>query len=184
MTCEKKITRAYKAKLTKAERKEFRSLMWEFRRHPDDLTIRERHRLGKLFRVLPKLKELYRIRVRFQEIFDTAPERETAARWLRELRRETERSGLDFSRFWATYDTWKTPILNYFDDHHTSAAVEGLNNKALVIIKRAYGLKSVDSLWKRLILDINRARQGLGRTIGQIRSLVNGLRAIFCRLCT
>ena len=32
--CEKKITRAYKAKLSRAERKEFRSLMWEFRRDP------------------------------------------------------------------------------------------------------------------------------------------------------
>ena len=49
--------------------------------------------------------------------------------------------------FFATYDRWKTEILNYFDARQTSAAVEGINNKARVITKRAYGLKSADSLW-------------------------------------
>ena len=38
-------------------------------------------------------------------------------------------SGLDFTAFWQTYDRWKTAILNYFDDHHTSAAVEGITTK-------------------------------------------------------
>ena len=40
-----------------------------------------------------------------------------------------------------TYDRWKTKILNYFDARQTSAAVEGINNKARVITKRTYGLK-------------------------------------------
>ena len=32
------------------------------------------------------LKELYRVRLRFKEIFDTARDRTIAARWLRQLR--------------------------------------------------------------------------------------------------
>ena len=128
--------------MTKAERKAFRSQMWAFRRDPESLTTEEQQALKDLFEKIPDLKELYRVRLRFKEIFDTARDRTTAARWLRQLRRETERLGLDLSSFFATYDRWKTEILNYFDAHQTSAAVEGINNKARVITKRAYGLKS------------------------------------------
>lgn len=162
----------------------FRALMWELRRDPETLTIRERFALETLFVKLPALRTLYRFRLRFKEIFDTAPNRETAARWLRELRQEMAESALDFSNFWGTYDEWKTEILNYFDAGHTSAAVEGVNNKARVIIKRSYGIKSTNTLWSRLILDLNWAGKAVGRSIERIRSLVEGLRAIFCRLCT
>src|SRR6201993_2834774 len=136
--------------------------MWAFRRDPTGLTAEEKQALEGLFGAIPALKELYRVRLRFKEIFDTACDRTTAARWLRRLRRETEDLGLDLGALFATYDRWKTAILNYFDARQTSAAVEGINNKARVITKRAYGLKSADSLWNRLILDLNRASQAIG----------------------
>ena len=41
----------------------------------------------------------------------------------------------------------------------TSAAVEGINNKARVITKRTYGLKSAKSLWDRFILNSNLGRR-------------------------
>lgn len=153
--------------------------MWAFRRDPASLTAEEKEALTGLFEAIPALKELYRVRLRFKEIFDTARDRTTAARWLRELRREAERLELDLSAFFATYDRWKTAILNYFDAHQTSAAVEGINNKARVITKRAYGLKSAESLWTRLILDLNRAAEAIGWSIAQIRQMANGLKAHF-----
>ncbi|HUT10343.1 MAG TPA: transposase [Thermoguttaceae bacterium] len=104
------------------------------------------------------------LRVRFKEIFDTAPDRMTAEQQLAELRERTESLGLDFSKFWTTCDNWKTGILNDFDGRYTSAAVEGINNKARVITKRCYGVKSSDTLWNRLILDLNRASEAVGRT--------------------
>jgi transposase len=165
--------------LTKAERKAFRSQMWAFRRDPAGLTAEEQQALEGLFEKVPKLKELYRVRLRFKEIFDTAPDRTTAARWLRELRREAADLGLDFSPFFATYDRWKTEILNYFEARQTSAAVEGINNKARVITKRAYGIKSADSLWDRLILDLNRASEAIGWSIEQIREIARGLKPLF-----
>ena len=85
-----------------------------------------------------RLRPLYKVRLRFKEIFDTARDRITAARWLRELRRECGQLGLDLGSFFETYDRWKTKILNYFDARQTSAAVEGINNKARVITKRTY----------------------------------------------
>ena len=170
--------------MNKAERKTFRSQMWAFRRDPQSLTPEEHQALEGLFQKIPKLKELYRVRLRFKEIFDTAGDRTTAARWLRRLRRETEDLGLDLGAFFATYDRWKTAILNYFDAHRTSAAVEGINNKARVITKRAYGLKSADSLWNRLILDLNRASEAIGWSIKQICQMARGLKALFDPSCT
>ena len=52
--------------------------------------------------------------------------------------------------------------------------MEGINNKARVIVKRAYGLKSADSLWTRLILDLNRASEAVGWSIEQIRQMALG----------
>src|SRR6516165_5813833 len=182
--CEKKITHQYKAKLTKDQRKAFRSQMWAFRRDPETLTTEEKQALEALFEKIPALRPLYRVRLRFKEIFDTAPDRITAARWLRELRRQCDQLGLDLSSFFETYDRWKTEILNYFDARQTSAAVEGINNKARVITKRAYGLKSAAGLWTRLILDLNRASEAIGCSIEQIRQMARGLKALFDPSCT
>jgi transposase len=183
-TLRKKLTRESKAKMNKAERKAFRSQMWSFRRDPGSLTAEEKEGLEGLFEVIPKLKDLYRVRLRFKEIFDTARDRTTAARWLRGLRREAARLGLDLAPFFATYDRWKTEILNYFDARQTSAAVEGINNKARVITKRTYGLKSAQSLWNRLILDLNRASEAIGCSIEQIRQIAKGLKVQFDWSCT
>ena len=175
----KNITREYKAKLTKDQRKAFRSQMWAFRRDPESLSAEEKQALEALFEKIPALRPLYKVRLRFKEIFDTARDRITAARWLRELRRECGQLGLDLGSFFETYDRWKTKILNYFDARQTSAAVEGINNKARVITKRTYGLKSAKSLWDRLILDLNRASQAIGYSIERIRQMAKGLKALF-----
>ncbi len=62
--------------------------------------------------------------------------------------------------------------------------MEGINNKARVITKRAYGLKSAKSLWDRLILDLNRASDAVGWSIDQIRQMSSGLKALFDPSCT
>ena len=158
--------------------------MWVFRHDPESLTPEGQQALEGLFQKIPKLKELYRVRLRFKEIFDTAGDRTTAARWLRHLRREIESLGLDLSPFFETYDRWKTAILNYFDARQTSAAVEGINNMARVFTLRSYGLKRADSLWNRLILDLNRVSQAISWSIAQIRQMAHGLKALFDPACT
>jgi hypothetical protein len=54
--------------LNQAERKAFRAQMWAFRRDPASLTAEEQQALEGLFEKIPKLKELYRVRLRFKEI--------------------------------------------------------------------------------------------------------------------
>ena len=63
---------------------------------------------------------------------------------------------------------WCDRFLNYFDGRYTSAAVEGINNKARVIAKRCYDVKSPGTLWNRLILDLNRASEAVGRSIAEL----------------
>src|ERR1700688_3584646 len=75
----KKITRQYKAKLSRAQQKEFRSLMWQFRRDPKDLTEQDRAKLEQLFTQIPQLQTLHELRVRFETIFDTLTQRRPAA---------------------------------------------------------------------------------------------------------
>ena len=163
---------------------DFQALMWEFRRAPEDLSPEQKAKLEALFAKLPQLRKLHEAKVRFKLIFDSAANRKEAARNLRAWRRQVLADGLDLAKFLVTYLNWRKEILNYFDERQTSAAVEGINNKARVITKRAYGLKSVDSLWTRMILDLNRAEEAVGHTITQIKGMVNAFRAIFKPCCT
>jgi transposase len=131
---------------------------------------------------LPRLRALYEIRVRFQKIFDSARDQRKAYRALVGLFLDMLDTFPELEAFIRTFEAWQEEILNYFDARQTSAAVEGLNNKARVILKRSYGLKGAESLWSRLILDVNRATDIVLYTIGEIRDLVAGFRAAFA--CT
>ena len=81
--------------------------------------------------------------------------------------------------FFALFDRWREGILAYFDNHETSGPVEGLNTKARVITRRSYGLKSADSLWKRLVLDVNRVVRTAQRTVRDLHALARAIQAKF-----
>jgi transposase len=110
---EKKITRAYKEKLTKAERKEFRSRMWEFRRDPSSLTAEEKAKLEALFEKLPQLRKLYELRVEFKRIFDESKDRRAAelalTAWIMKLLEAFPEMDQAFVK---TYEHWQEEILN------------------------------------------------------------------------
>jgi hypothetical protein len=152
--------------------------MWEFRRRPDDVNNPQpTEELADLFEQIPNLGILYYFRWQITAVFETAPNREEAERRLQEIRENNSYDDLDLSPFWTTYDNWKDSILAYFDERKTSGVVEGVNNKARVITKRSYGLKSSDSLWTRLLLDLNHATDAVTRTVKQTRELIQGIRA-------
>ena len=74
--------------------------------------------------------------------------------------------------------------MNYFDGRYTSAAVEGINNKARVITKRCYGVMFLYTLWNRAILDLNRASEAVGRTIAELREITRTPEGPIQRFCT
>jgi transposase len=130
------------------------------------------------------LRTLYHLRVRFKAIFDTAANRRQAALALTRLYLDATAAFPELEEFFCTYEHWQEQILNYFEAGQTSGVVEGINNKARVVTKRAYGIKSADTLWTRLLLDLNLAGAIVVHTIGSLRELVCGFRAIFSTVCT
>jgi len=152
--------------------------MWTFRLRRKSLTQEQDAELAALFRQIPDLELAYNFREDVAEIFDTAKSRKEASRRLEELRPEVDTEP-ELLKFYELYDRWKDGILAYFDRHETSAAVEGLNTKARVITRRSYGLKCAQSLWNRLILDVNRIASAARRTIAEMHQLARAIQAKF-----
>jgi transposase len=122
--------------------------------------------------------------VRFKAIFDTASNRRQAALALTELFIDATDAFPELDKFVCTYEHWQEEILNYFESGQNSGVVEGINNKARVVTKRAYGIKSADTLWTRLFLDLDRAREIVVQTVKSLRALVREFRTVFSGACT
>lgn len=152
--------------------------MWQFRRRRRDLTQQDEDELYELFKRVPDLELPYCFREDIAEIFDTAPNRKAASARLEELR-EVVAGEPELLEFFAFYDRWRDGVLAYFDRHETSAAVEGLNNKARVITRRSYGLKSAESLWRRLTLEANRLGGVAHRAVSELHDLARSIQAVF-----
>jgi transposase len=153
--------------------------MWLYRRRRKDLTAEEQIELDQLFDAIPDLELPYCVREDIAEIFDTATNRQEASQRLDELRAVLVREP-ELLEFFALFDRWRDGILAYFDHRETSAAVEGLNTKARVITRRSYGLKHAESLWKRLVLDVNRVLGTARRSVRDLHALARSIQAKFC----
>ncbi len=138
-----------------------------------------------LFEQLPELRKLHELRLEFKRIFDESATRRKAdlalASWIWDLLDAFP--AMDKS-FLLTFERWQEAIMNYFDRRQTSGPVEGINNKARVITKRAYGIKSATSLWARLVLDLNLAAEAVGQSIAKLREIVSAFRPIFSNACS
>jgi transposase len=152
--------------------------MWLYRRRRKDLTAEQQAELDELLETIPALQLAYFFREEVAEIFDTAKDREEASRQLEELR-ELLSDEPDLLKFFALYDRWREGILAYLDRRETSGPVEGLNTKARVITRRSYGLKNTDSLWKRLVLDVNRFGGAMRRSVADLHDLARSIQARF-----
>ena len=153
--------------------------MWECRRRPDYNDEELQAQLEALFDELPAVGFAVSLRWSVTEVFDTAKNRKEAEAQLAELRNLLEEDDTEFHKFFATYDRWKDGILAYFDRRQTSGPVEGVNNKARVITRRAYGLKSAAAVWTRLHLDLNRAREAVRYTVQRMRALAQAIQSKF-----
>jgi transposase len=153
--------------------------MHDFRRRPDDLRPEQAQALEDLFERVPVLGQAYHMRWEVTAIFDTAPDRDSAAEQLRAWIAEAQETGLDWQPFITMLENHWDGILAYFDERRSSGPIEGLNTKARVITRRCYGLKTINALWTRLLLDINWATQRIGQTITGLRQLVSRIQAHF-----
>ena len=153
--------------------------MHDFRRRPEDLKPEKVQALEELFERVPVLGQIYHLRWQATAIFDTAPDRTTAEKQLREWIATARTTGLNWQPFITMLENHWDGILAYFDEGRSSGPVEGLNTKLRVITRRSYGIKSVTTLWTRALLDVNWAAKKVGETIADIRQLVGRIQAQF-----
>lgn len=137
---------------------------WVLRHNHEKLDEDDKVRLRSLFHHSPRLHQAYTLREELTAIFNLKLDLSQGRRRLEKWAAKVERSALTcFDRFLKTLRHHLAEIANYFDRRATSGFVEGINNKLKTITRRSYGLKRVDSLFRRLWLDLNGYRHFFAR---------------------
>lgn len=132
------------------------NMHWVLRHNHDNLNDEERGRLRQLFQHTPDLHLAYTLREELTAIFNMRLNLTEGRRRLEKWMAKVDRSPLTcFDKFLKTLRNHLNVIANYFDRRASSGFVEGLNNKLKTITRRSYGLQRVDSLFRRLWLDLH-----------------------------
>jgi transposase len=140
-------------------KQQLKGCRWLLVKNQDNLSDTERSQLEQALSASPMLKQLHQLKEQFRAIFETAPDRMTAASQLQAWIATVESSGLkNLTAFLTTLHNWWDPILNYFNDHITSGLVEGLNNKVKLIKRRAYGFRNFEHFRLRLLVECDGTR--------------------------
>lgn len=156
----KQEVRRLRTTLPEEQQDELKHILWPSRKRPADLDDEEQAQLERFLTHSPALRQAITLREELTTIFDTARSKADGLRRIRFWRGRVVKSGLRcFDGFLSLVDTWQDLITNYFIDHHTSAFVEGLNNKLKVLKRRCYGLCNVGRLFQRLTLDLDGYRR-------------------------
>ena len=160
-TLRKKELRRLKDELPEATYKEVcHGMYWVLRHNHANLEADDKARLRQLFRYAPRLHQAYTLREELTAIFNTKLSITDGRRRLEAWAAKVARRGLTcFNRFLKTLGNHLDEIANYFERRASSGFVEGVNNKLKTITRRSYGLKRVDSLFRRLWLDLHGYRR-------------------------
>lgn len=131
-------------------------MYWVLRRNHANLNEDDKVRLRKLFEHTPTLHQAYTFREELTAIFNMEMDLAEGQHRLQRWAVKVERSPLTcFDKFLKTLRNHFQQIVNYFHRRASSGFVEGFNNKLKTITRRSYGLKRIDSLFRRLWLDLN-----------------------------
>ena len=150
----KEMARLNKA-LSVEEYAELEGMMWILRKQYECLTEADKNKLALLYLHSPILKKAHSYVLKLTQIFNTHSDRKSAMSKIKRWEESVERSELIcFNRFIKTLKKYKGYIANYFKARNTSGFVEGLNNKIKVIKRRCYGFCKTESLFQRLVLDL------------------------------
>ncbi len=129
---------------------------WVLRHNYDNLDEIDKERLRTLFQYTPTLHQAYTLREELTAIFNLHLSLTDGRRRLQKWLAKVERSSLTcFDKFLKTLRKHLDEIANYFHRRASSGFVEGFNNKLKTITRRSYGLQRVESLFRRLWLDLH-----------------------------
>lgn len=153
------VRREIQRQAGESEKQQLKGCRWLLVKNQDALTDAEGRQLEQALSASPTLKQLHQLKEQFRTIFETAPDRSSAASQIQAWIATVETSGLKgLAAFLTTLRNWWDPILNYFNKHITSGLVEGLNNKVKLIKRRAYGFRNFEHFRLRLLVECDGAR--------------------------
>lgn len=135
---------------------ELKKLKWALRKNPENLSVKEREKLKKVFE-----KEEYHLlrltwdaRNTLKDIFDCPLDISQAEllieEWIEGVKQHKIRYLFKFIEF---YEEWKTVILNYFNGRFSTGKLEGTNNKLKLIKRRAFGFLNFDHFKARAMVE-------------------------------
>jgi transposase len=144
-----------KAILTKEEYARLKGVLWALRKRHENLEPEEQALLDRLFEASPPLRKAYTLREKLTRLFDKKHSKKSSRRAIRRWMAAVRESGLNcFDNFLTTLENRMDLITNYFISRSSSGWVEGLNNKIKVLKRRAYGVKNLGNLFRRIWLDL------------------------------
>jgi transposase len=155
-TLRKQEMRHLRQELPEATYKEVtQGMHWILRHNHANLNDDDKVRLRSFFHYSPLLHQAYTLREELTAIFNMNLELNEGRRRLEKWAAKVASSTVTcFDKFLKTLQNHLAEIANYFDTRANSGFVEGINNKLKTITRRSYGLKRVDSLFRRLWLDL------------------------------
>jgi len=153
----KKELKKLKNSITKEEYQELKpAISLLCKRKESDITEEEKKQLDPLFKVAPKIKEVYSFCLKLTSIYNKHSSPEEASKSIDDWVLEVESSKITyFNDFIKTLTKYKKEICNYFISRNNSGFVEGFNNKAKVLKRRCYGITNLKHLFQRLFLDFS-----------------------------
>jgi transposase len=135
-----------------AVRAQLKGCRWLLVKNQADLSAEEAAALAVVYEQAPELGQVHAWKESFRAIFETAPDRASAAARLQDWRATVAAavSGA-LTKFLGTLRNWWEEILNYWPQRTSSGAVEGLNNKLKLIKRRAFGYRNFEHFRLRVL---------------------------------
>lgn len=151
-----KILKQLKQELTTQQYAQIVGATRILRRTNECLTEDEKRIVTLLFSYAPELMDAYALAIKLTQTFNSHLSKDESIIKFNEWISLVSKSKLTcFNKFIKTLRKWKNEIANYFINRHTSAFVEGLNNKIKVLKRRCYGIYNLKHFFQRLFLDLS-----------------------------
>jgi transposase len=140
-----KIRKQCKNKIKKLKIKHIKYLLMK---NEENLNEEQKSQVEKILACSPRLKNAYRLKEDFREIYETYQTPDEAAvliqKWI-------EKASKFYTESIKTIQNHIQGICNYFYERVTSGMMEGINNKIKLIKRQAYGFTNFDHLRMRLL---------------------------------
>jgi transposase len=147
--------RTIQREVPKDIRDKYKGYRWVLVKNEENMSDEDLAKLKKMMEECPELKQLYELKVRFQQIFDHTQKAEVADEKLKAWEKEVAKlNNSDMGKFLKLLTNWREWILNYFVSKKvTNAFVEGMNNKIKLIKRAGYGYRNKINFRRKVLIE-------------------------------